>query len=162
MSCKTLILSFGGDVQIVSLLQPCCSFIVTWSFCSLKHWALANCCFCNKLKPLHFATTLKFNILSCITLSCQFALVPLILPSPYLQVKHELKNFYFIHLIYIFINLLVFCFLCWKTKLVGRSLFGGLSNSSPGLFTTSHEMTCNSYFSQVHVGISCRIMFQLL
>ncbi|KAI5411065.1 hypothetical protein KIW84_056278 [Lathyrus oleraceus] len=31
---------------------------------------------------------------------------------------------------------------------VGRSLFGGLSNSSPGLFTTSHEMTCSNYFSQ--------------
>ncbi|ESW18362.1 hypothetical protein PHAVU_006G034600 [Phaseolus vulgaris] len=31
---------------------------------------------------------------------------------------------------------------------VGRSLFGGLSNSSPGLFTTSHEITCNNLFTQ--------------
>ncbi|KAH1154006.1 hypothetical protein GYH30_049584 [Glycine max] len=31
---------------------------------------------------------------------------------------------------------------------VGRSLSGGLSNSSPGLFTSSHGMTCNNLFSQ--------------
>ncbi|KAK2371882.1 hypothetical protein P8452_45321 [Trifolium repens] len=31
---------------------------------------------------------------------------------------------------------------------VGRSLLGGLNNSSPGLFTMSHEMTCSNYFSQ--------------
>ncbi|XP_027191344.1 large ribosomal subunit protein uL14mz isoform X3 [Cicer arietinum] len=45
---------------------------------------------------------------------------------------------------------------------VGRSLFGGLSNSSPGLFTKSHEMTCGNYFSQQRTFIQMRTVLKVV
>lgn len=46
-------------------------------------------------------------------------------------------------------SLFGFYSMCWETKLVGRSLLGGLSNNLSAFKSTPHEMTSCNFLSQV-------------